>query len=71
MAGAIIGAKAGGGWGAVAGAVVGAGVFAGNTVLNSIQAHDNEKISISTMNINSKYQQVRLGLVDDGRGTQN
>lgn len=71
LSGAIVGAKAGGGLGAVAGAVVGAGAFAANTTLNAIQAHDEEKIRISTMNIQANYQQVRLGLIDDGRGTQN
>ena len=70
IGGAIIGAKAGP-WGALAGAVVGAASWATNTVFSAWKAFDQQSIQLATMNIQSSYQKVRLGLIDDGRGTQN
>lgn len=71
LGGAITGAKVGQGWGAAIGAVVGATGWTANTLMSGYKAHDSETISLSTMNIQSGYQKVRLGLIDDGRGTQN
>ena len=71
IGGAIAGAKAGGGWGAAIGAVAGATFWAGNTVINAMKAWDQEGIQLNTMRIQSGYQKARLGLIDDGRGTQN
>ena len=71
LAGAIAGAKWGGGWGAAIGAGMGATFWGANTVLNAMKAFREEDISLNTMRINSSYQQARLGLIDDGRGTQN
>lgn len=68
LASALIGGKAGH---PVAGAIVGAGMGAVNVVLNSYKAYDQQNIRLASMNIQSNYQKVRLGLIDDGRGTQN
>lgn len=70
IGGALIGAKGGVG-GAVAGAIVGATSWTVNTIFNAWKAFDQQKMQLSTMNIQSAYQKVRLGLIDDGRGTQN
>lgn len=70
VGGAIAGAKAGP-VGIVAGAAVGAVFWTANTALNAFKAWDNQRIQLATMNIESSFQQVRLGLVDNGRGTQN
>lgn len=67
---AIVGAKAGP-WGAVAGMAVGIASWGANTVFNSWKAFDQQNRELQTMNIQSSYQKVRLGLIDDGRGTQN
>ena len=55
----------------MSGAIVGAGMGAVNVVLNSYKAYDQQNIRLASMNIQSNYQKVRLGLIDDGRGTQN
>lgn len=68
LAGALVGNKAGN---TVAGAIVGAGMGVVNVVLNSYKAYDQQNIRLASMNIQSNYQKVRLGLIDDGRGTQN
>lgn len=70
IGGAIIGSKAGP-WGAVAGAVIGATSWTVNTIFNAWKAFDQQNMQLQTMNIQSAYQKVRLGLIDDGRGTQN
>lgn len=73
IGGAIAGAKMSGGnpYVAVAGAAVGATMWGFNVALNSIKAWESQNIQIATMNIESSFQKVRLGLVDNGRGTQN
>ena len=72
LGGAIAGAKTGAGVpGAVVGALTGATFWVADTALNTYKAFDQENISLSTMRIQAGYQKVRLGLVDDGRGTQN
>ena len=71
LGGAIAGAKAGGGWGAAIGAVAGATFWIGNTAIDAVKAWDQEGIQLNTMRIQSGYQKARLGLIDDGRGTQN
>lgn len=71
LAGAIAGAKTAGAAGAVVGAVAGAAIWTGNTLIDAVKAWDQQNIQLSTSRIQSGYQKVRLGLVDDGRGTQN
>ncbi len=71
LSGAITGAQVGQVPGAIVGAVVGAATWGANTWVNAQKAWDQERISLSTMRIQSGYQQARLGLIDDGRGTQN
>lgn len=70
VGGAIAGAKAGP-VGAVAGMFVGYASWGVNTVFNSWKAFDQQSRELQTMNMQSSYQRVRLGLIDDGRGTQN
>ena len=73
VTGAMGGFKVGGGYGAAAGAAIGATVGAGmagiNTIVETFKAWDQQKRSLLTMNIQSSFQQTRLGLIDDGRGT--
>ena len=70
IGGAIIGAKAGP-VGAAVGAVVGAVSWGVTSIFDAWKAFDDQSRQLSTMNIQSSYQKVRLGLIDDGRGTQN
>lgn len=70
LGGAIMGAKAGPA-GAVAGAAIGLTFSGINTVFNAFKEWNQQSIQLNTMNIQSSYQKVRLGLIDDGRGTQN
>lgn len=70
LGGAIVGA-AGGPVGAMVGAVVGTISWTANATFNAWKAYDQQNISLKTMNVQSGYQKVRLGLIDDGRGTQN
>ena len=70
-AGAIAGAQVGGGYGAIFGAALGVVFATTNTVIDTIKAFDQEDINLATMKIQSSYQKARLGLIDDGRGTQN
>lgn len=70
LGGAIIGAKAGP-YGALAGALIGTASWTTTTVFNAWKAFDQQNMRLQTMNIQSAYQKVRLGLIDDGRGTQN
>lgn len=53
------------------GAIIGAGVWIGGQVLNAIKKYDAQERMLVTMNIQSSFQQTRLGLIDNGRGTQN
>lgn len=71
IGGAVMGAKAGGGYGAIAGAIIGAGHAVVNTATNAIKAWDRQHQQLTTMNIQSSFQQARLGLIDNGRGTLN
>ena len=70
LGGAVIGSKAGP-LGAVLGLVAGAGSWAVNTWFQAEKAFDEQNKNLSTMRIQSGYQRFRLGLIDDGRGTQN
>ena len=70
IGGAIVGAK-GGVPGAIAGAIVGGVMWGANTALNAIKSWDSQHMQITAMNIESSFQKQRLGLVDNGRGTQN
>ena len=70
VGGMILGAKAGP-IGMIVGGVVGGVTWGVNTALNSYQAWDQQTINLNTMRMQSSYQKVRLGLIDDGRGTQN
>ena len=70
IGGAIVGAKAGP-WGALAGAAIGAVSWTASTFIDAQKAFDQQNISLATMNMQSGYQMVRMGLIDDGRGTQN
>ena len=56
---------------AAIGAVAGATFWIGNTAIDAVKAWDQEGIQLNTMRIQSGYQKARLGLIDDGRGTQN
>lgn len=73
LGGAIAGAKVSGGnpYVAAAGAVVGFTTWGINTGLNAAKSWDQQHMQLTTMNIQSEFQQVRLGLIDNGRGTQN
>ena len=51
--------------------VAGAGSWAVNTWFQAEKAFDEQNKNLSTMRIQSGYQRFRLGLIDDGRGTQN
>lgn len=68
--GALTGAKLGP-IGAAVGAVIGAGTAIGNNIISATKAWENQSISLHQANMQSSFQQVRLGLVDDGRGTLN
>ena len=71
LGGAVVGAKAGGVWGAVIGAAVGTVQAGVNTFINREKAFFNQNMKLTTMNIQSSFQQTKLGLVDNGRGTLN
>ena len=72
VGGAITGAKVSGTpVGAAIGAVSGAIISSANQIINGFKAWDTQNINIATMNKQSAFQQVRLGLVDNGRGTEN
>lgn len=70
IGGAIVGAKAGP-WGALAGTAIGLVAWGTNTGFSAWKAWDQQNMQLQTMNIQSNFQKVRLGLIDDGRGTQN
>lgn len=72
ISGAIMGAETTGNVaGAIGGAIVGAGASGVNTFINAQKIWDQQKIQLQTMNMQSSFQRVKLGLIDDGRGTQN
>lgn len=68
--GALVGAKAGPA-GAVIGGVIGLGAWGINTMISAKKAWDQQDLNLTSMRKQSVYQKVRLGLIDDGRGTQN
>lgn len=70
FAGAIAGAKAGP-VGALVGAGIGATFSVATTLSNAVKSFIQQDIQLTTMNMQSSYQRVKLGLIDDGRGTQN
>ncbi|MCR4661686.1 MAG: hypothetical protein K5765_06805 [Clostridia bacterium] len=68
--GAVVGSTVGP-VGTAAGAILGAGFWAGNTGINALKSWDAQNRALSTTRIQAGFQQTRLGLIDDGRGTQN
>ena len=68
---AMLGAKIGGGGGALVGATIGLFTSGTSQILNMARSYDQQNISLSTANKQSQYAQSRLGLIDNGRGTQN
>lgn len=54
-----------------AGAVVGGTVAVGKNILSAVKVYNQQNLNITQMNMQSAFQQTRLGLVDDGRGTMN
>lgn len=71
FAGVIAGFKAGGPIGAAIGTFVGGGAAFGTNVINALHAFTQQNMQLTTMNMQSSFQRVKLGLIDDGRGTQN
>ena len=72
IGGAIMGAETTGNIaGAIGGAIVGTGVSITNTIINAQKIWDQQSMKLQTMNMQSSFQRVKLGLIDDGRGTQN
>lgn len=56
--------------GPIGGLVAGTGWLLGE-ILNAIKAWDRQHMELTAMNMQSSFQQVRLGLIDNGRGTLN
>lgn len=73
VGGAVTGAQVSGGTpiGAAIGAAAGAITSVAGNIINGYKAWDSQNINLTTMNKQSAFQQTRLGLVDDGRGTMN
>ena len=69
-AGALVGAKTFGVWGAVAGAVLGGGSFIANEVFSAKERRLQQAITINTHNAQTQFAQTRLGLTE-GRGVTN
>ena len=63
----VAGAKIGG----VAGAIVGGVVWVGTEIFNEVKRFDQSYIQLNEASEESIFQRTRLGLIDNGRGTQN
>lgn len=68
IGGALVGAKVGH---PLIGAAIGGGVWVTNTILNAQKTWDAQNLQLTATRMQSGFQKVRLGLIDDGRGTQN
>lgn len=68
IGGALVGAKVGH---PLIGAAIGGIAWTANTVLDAQKAWDAQNLQLTATRMQSGFQKVRLGLIDDGRGTQN
>lgn len=69
-AGAVAGSKLGG-YGAIAGALVGLAGFGINEYISSVQAKQSYYQELNTIGYETAYAQMRAGLIDNGKGTEN
>lgn len=70
LGGAIAGAKLGP-VGAIGGALLGGATAAVTSIIDARKAWDRQNRELTEMNMQSSFQVVRLGLINDGRGTLN
>ena len=70
VSGAMIGSAIPG-IGTAIGGLVGAFAYIGNDLTSTIQKYDQAYIQLNESNYESAFQRTRLGLNDNGRGTQN
>lgn len=71
LSGAMLGAKIGGGWGAVIGAAVTTTIDIGSKIFSYARQYDQQNLQLELGDVAARYSGSRLGLVDNGRGTQN
>lgn len=71
FAAAKIGFEIGGGWGAAAGAAIGLGVNITTEALNLSRQYQTQSLNLYLADKEVKYARTHLGLIDNGRGTQN
>lgn len=71
ISGALIGAKIGVGPGAAIGAAIGVGMDIISEGLSIARQYDQQKLNLAMTDRQTQYMQSRLGLIDNGRGTQN
>ena len=71
FAAAKLGFEIGGGQGAAIGAVIGAGVTITTEALSLIRQYETQSLNLRFADTEAKYARTRLGLIDNGRGTQN
>lgn len=57
--------------GGPAGGIIAGVAWAGNKAINTISGYSELRQGINQNNYNMQFQRVRMGLVDNGRGTEN